>query len=135
MSVKQLILGLLVCLPIGAFAVPQWIIASKSNESITYLDLNYISQVTDYSYSHYKKAWFKHVIYNDISKDGKTVGDYTMSLDWINCSGNSSGTKQIISYKKNGQIIPNSSRSRSYVNMEEVIPGTVGESMLDAVCK
>ena len=34
----------------------------------------------------------------------------------------------------NGEVIPNSSRSTSYVNMTEVIPGTVGESMLEAVC-
>ena len=134
MSIRLLIIGISVLLPMNIFAAPEWIVASKSDQAITYLDMNSISQVKEYSYSHYKKAWFKQVIYNDLEKDGMSVGDYTISLDWIDCSGNSSGTKQRISYKKNGQIIPNSSRSTSYVNMTEVIPGTVGESMLEAVC-
>ena len=134
MKFKKVFLVMLALIGMDAYAAPEWVLASKSNENITYVDINSISQVREYAYTHYKKAWFKQVIYNDISKDGMTVGDYTMSLDWFDCSGDSSGTKQIVSYKKNGQIVPNSSRSRSYVNMTDVIPGTVGESMLQAVC-
>lgn len=134
MNIKKLTIGIAVCLPMNIFAAPEWVIASKSNEYVTYLDINSISQVKEYSYTQFKKAWFKQVIYNDLSKDGMSVGDYTMTLDWLDCAGNSSGTKQSVSYKKNGEVIPNSSRSTSYVNMTEVIPGTVGESMLEAVC-
>lgn len=116
------------------FAASDWKVVATSNEHVYGVDLNSIAKVSEYPYQKYHKAWVKSVIVNDLTKDGMTVGDYNMILEWVDCSSRTLGNKSQISYKQNGTVIPNAGRSMGYVKMEDVIPGTIGESILDAIC-
>lgn len=80
------------------------------------------------------KVWIKRTVTNDISQDGLGVGDYTMALQWINCSANTLGLKSVTAYKKTGQVIPNWGWSNSYVKMNDAIPETMGSAFVDVVC-
>lgn len=111
-----------------------WKYINYSDEHVYGIDINSISQVNEYSYQKYKKAWIKNVIKNDLSKDGMTVGDYSMMLYWADCNTRTLGLKTSTSYKSNGKVIPNYSFSNSYVSMQDVIPETIGEGIIDAIC-
>ena len=90
--------------------------------------------MTEYPYQSNKKAWIKSVIVNDLTKDSMTVGDYNMVLQWANCNARTLGYKSNTAYRKNGTVINNLSNSVSYVRMSDVIPGSIGEAILDSIC-
>ncbi|WP_180049118.1 surface-adhesin E family protein [Acinetobacter sp. YH12144] len=118
------------------FANDQWQrIGYDSDREFFYeYNINSISQVAEYPYTSNKKVWVRKTVVNDISQDGLSVGDYTMQLMWINCSANTLGLKSIVGYKKTGKVIPNYSNTNSYVQMQDAIPGTMGEAYVDSVC-
>ena len=49
-------------------------------------------------------------------------------------ASNTLGLKSIVGYKKTGKVIPNYSNTNSYVQMQDAIPGTMGEAYVDSVC-
>lgn len=111
-----------------------WKYITYSDENLYGIDINSISQVTEYPYQKYKKAWIKSAIQNDLTKDGMTVGDYTMMLYWADCNAKTIGLKAATPYKNDGKVIPNKSFSTSYVSMKDIIPDTIGEGILDSIC-
>lgn len=120
---------------IAAFAESDWKVVGTTKENIYGIDLNSISMVNEYPYQKNKKAWIKNVIVNDLTKDGMTVGDYNMVLEWANCDNRTLGYKSNTAYKKDGTVISNLSNSKSYVQMNDVIPGTIGESIFETICQ
>lgn len=124
---------LLACISGLSYAEANWVHIGSSNEHIFAIDHNSISQVSQYPYTNYKKAWVKSVIYNDVTKDGMTVKDYSMVLYWANCQGQAIGTKSITDYKSNGSVYGRS-YTPSYVDMKDVVPDSIGSSILDAIC-
>ena len=131
---KGFILGCFLCIPIISFAESNWKVVGSSKENVYGIDINSISNGTEYPYQSNKKAWIKSVIVNDLTKDSMTVGDYNMVLQWANCNARTLGYKSNTAYRKNGTVINNLSNSVSYVRMSDVIPGSIGEAILDSIC-
>lgn len=131
---KVLMAGTLLSISLMSFAESNWKIVGTTKENVYGIDLNSIANVSEYPYQKNKKAWIKNVIVNDLTKDGMSVGDYNMILEWVNCNDRTLGYKSNTAYKKDGTLIPGLSSSRSYVKMDDVIPGTIGESIFEMIC-
>lgn len=137
MSFKNLMIGLLIGLfSGGAFAESRWVKVNSSFDGFTiYLDMNSISNVSEYPYQDNKKFWTKNVVDEDMVKDGFAVGDYFMFLNWVNCKGKTMGRKSIFINKKlkNG-LWDSDSSTTQYVEMTDVIPDSIGEDLVTIVC-
>lgn len=109
-----------------------WFYMGKTNESKYYINIPSISEFNEYG-SKLVKSWIKEEIYNDITKDGLTVGDHTMFLYQLDCKNNKIGLKSMTSYKGNKPFgIPT---NKSYVEMRDVIPESIGQSILAYSCE
>lgn len=108
-----------------------WTQVSISNEFKSYINYNYVNP-KPYGIT---EVWIKHVVINDISKDGLGLGDYTMVMNQYNCSDK---TYKNISYtdysSKTGNVIDSYTYPSYSTQFKSVIPDTVGESQLNAVC-
>ena len=133
---RKVFMLLLTSITSSVFANAQWGQIGFDSDSEFYYEYNIdsVSQVAEYPYTSNKKVWIRNTVVNDLSQDGLAVGDYKMQLMWINCSANTLGTKSIVGYKKTGRVIPNYSRNYSYVQMQDAIPGTMGQAFVDSVC-
>jgi hypothetical protein len=109
----------------------EWEQVGTTNENIYLIDPDKIRTASEYGKS-YLKVWVKRVIYNDITKDGLSVGDYEIDLWHIDCNGLTSGLKSYAEYKKSGILIK--SNQTTYVEMNDVIPNSVGEAVLEKAC-
>ncbi|MBJ8506551.1 hypothetical protein I6M96_16295 [Acinetobacter seifertii] len=109
-----------------------WYKINETDESKYYINLPSISETNIYGRK-VVKAWVKDLIYNDLTKDGLSVGDYTMSLFYSNCDDSTLGIKSLTQYK-NGKVFGNQ-LNNSYVNMKDVIPNSIGESILNYSCE
>ena len=122
-------------LMIGFFPVKanaEWESVGSTDEHIYLIDPDKIRTASEYGKS-YLKVWVKLVIYNDITKDGFSVGDYEIDLLHIDCNALTSGLKSYAKYKKNGNLV--NSRQLTYVEMRDVIPNSVGEGILEKACQ
>lgn len=136
MGFKQLLTGALIGLvSCGAFAKPDWKRLNSVDGFAIYIDTNSISNVSEYPHQANKKVWTKNLVYNDLVQDGLGVGDYYLILYWVNCNNKTIGLKAASTYKKlkNGTV-DNNSESISYVSMQDTIPGSIGENIIDAIC-
>ena len=121
-------------LMIGFFSTKanaDWEAVGSTNESIYMIDPNKIRTASEYGKS-YLKVWVKQVIYNDITKDGLSVGDYEIDLQHIDCNGLTSGLKSYALYKKSGSLVD--SYQSNHVEMSDVIPNSIGEMILEKAC-
>ena len=117
----------------SCFAESDWTALGSDDETVFGADRNSIAKINQYPYTNYKKIWTKSVIYNDLTKDGLTVGDYTLLLFWVDCSNQTIGTKAITQYKSNGKVF-GESYNTSNVSMSDVVPNSRGAAILDLVC-
>lgn len=109
-----------------------WFKINETDESRFYINIPSISE-TNYLGKNVVKAWIKDLIYNDLTKDGLSVGDYTMTLSYSNCDDKTVGIKSQTQYKA-GKVFGNQINN-SYVTMKDVIPNTIGESILAYSCE
>lgn len=136
MDFKRLLTGALISLfSFGTYAEAEWKMVYAANGFVISIDTNSISNVSEHPYQTNKKVWTRYLVYNDLVQDGLAVGDYLMILYWVNCNNKTLGLKSASSYNKlkNGTW-KNNSQSNSYVSMEDIIPGSVGESIVNGVC-
>jgi hypothetical protein len=106
----------------------RWFDLGSTDEVKMALDLETISFQNGYV-----KAWEKNTIYNDITKDGLTVGDYTKILWKVDCTGKRLGVIRSLSYKKT-HVVNGDTGSYAYPVMRDVIPETHGETLLTDAC-
>ena len=136
MVLKQLltggVIGLVSC---GIFAAPEWIYVDSSKGAAFYLDKNSISEPPKYSSQATHKAWVKMVVHKDLIQDGLAVGDYQMILNFAHCEDKTLGFKSITSYTKlkNG-LWNNNSITIPSVEMNYVVPSSIGEGILNTIC-
>jgi len=107
-----------------------WISVSRSREYETLINFNYVEALPN----GLTQAWLKHVVVNDISKDGLALGDHTMVLSQFNCKNK---TEKSVSYTDYDAKTGQSKRSYtypSYTEMKPPVPDSVGESQLESVC-
>lgn len=108
-----------------------WIEVSLTDESTYHIDLDRVQRTSEYGKSYFK-VWVKETIYNDITKDGLTVGDYSLFLYHVDCQAQALGAKSYVSYKKNGKKI--NSKYFDYVKMRDAVPNSIGDSIVTYTC-
>lgn len=108
-----------------------WVFVGETDESKYYIDSDRIQTINEYG-KNYQKIWVKELIYNDITKDGLTVGDYYLQLFQIDCKNQMFGMKVFASYKNNGHKIESEHLNR--VSMRDAIPGSIGDSVVQYAC-
>lgn len=109
--------------------------SSTSQPNTNYLDKNSISEPPKYSSQATHKAWVKMVVHKDLIQDGLAVGDYQMILNFAHCEDKTLGLKSITSYTKlkNG-LWNNNSITVPSVEMDYVVPSSIGEGILNTIC-
>lgn len=84
----------------------------------------------------YKDAWFKVVVINDLKKDGLGVGDFSLYKVNFDCRSENFKFLKIYKYKEypnRGFVMVD--EYEGPLDYQETIPGTVGEALLNYVCK
>lgn len=113
------------------FANEEWFEMGRTDESRYYLNVPSVKETNVYGKS-VVQSWVKMVIFNDISKDGLSVGDYSMLLYQSNCDEETLGIKSITDYKKDRVF--GRPTSNSYVQMKDVLPNSIGKAILEYSC-
>lgn len=112
-------------------ASEDWFEMGRTDESSYSINIPSLSETTLYG-NKVVKSWIKEVIVYDITKDGLSVNDHIMLMYYSNCKENTLGLKSQTMYRKSkvfGQPI-----NKSYVQMQDVIPGSIGQKILTYSC-
>lgn len=129
---KKLLVAIIVFIQtVQIYANEDWFKIGGNDEANFYINMRSISEFKLYG-KPVVKAWIKREIYNDISKDGLSVGDYNMVMYYSNCEEKTLGVKSLTDYKK-GKVF-GASNNYSYVEMKDVIPDSIGEAILAYSC-
>lgn len=123
--------GLFLVLTVVTPANAEWELTTYSDEHYYFVDQERVRESTEYGKT-YLKVWVKQVIYNDITKDGYGVGDYSLLLWQIDCNALTMGIKSYADYKKNGKMVY--STQAPFVKMNDAMPNSVGETFLNKAC-
>ena len=76
--------------------------------------------------------WVKSIVYNDLTKDGQSVGDYSMQNFSGKCNSRETAFFAFTDYYNDGRVLR--SDSRSYASYSVAVPESVGEFLLLAAC-
>lgn len=129
------ILFLLFCLCVPAYAV-NFVSVTSYDGGLYYVDEDSIEQRKTYS-DEYVVAWIKLVPLGDFAKEEakeyKKPVDYELLLWAFNKDTKQMQSISYVIYDKKGTIIKNGSRPFNVNNYEEIIPGSVGEVVYNAV--
>lgn len=130
---KKLIYSLaLIVFCTKALANSDWLEMGRTGEYNYFINVPSVKNINVYG-KPMIQAWIKMVIYNDITKDGLTVGDYSLLLYQINCQDETIGLKSSTDYKNNGKTLGRSF-DKTYVEMKDVIPNSIGQGILSYGC-
>ena len=112
------------------FRANGWMDASSGREYQSYMHYDYVKPLP------YGKVevWLKSVVINDLTKDGLSLGDYSMELVQYNCNDRTSKNISYTDYSKTTGKVINSYTYPTYDNFKAVIPESVGESRLEGAC-
>lgn len=124
---KKLLLSVIIAAPVIAHA--DWIKIDKDEEYTYYIDPER-SRITNESLQ-YAETWIKSVIHTDLTKDGLSVGDHSMTKFNIRCTNKELAL--VASYRyKNGRVLNN--YTPSYPTYKAAIPDSRGEFFVELVC-
>lgn len=85
-------------------------------------------------------AWIKLVsdkteyFPDEISKKAIIVDGYKLMLWKFDCRSRQTGIIQIIAYSQDGEVLDTYRENEILVEMDYVIPGTIGEGLLETFC-
>ena len=122
---KKLLLSLIVVVPVIAQA--EWVEITRTNEKKYYLNNTYIKDNSDIV-----QYWVKSIIYNDLTKDGQSVGDHSMHNFLGKCNSRETALFAFTDYYNDGRVLK--SDSTSYASYSVAVPESLGESLLLAAC-
>lgn len=129
--------GLLLCgLCSTSFAADEWEQVGSSNQYAIFMSAQRFKPVkaTTYDSKPVKvEAWSKWIIVSDLVKDGRTIGDYNLSLSQYDCTNDTLKLITTTSYKKSGAHQQTYSPP-SYSEPSRVVPDTIGEAQLKIAC-
>lgn len=103
-----------------------WVYVTENNTDAYFLDTSSITHERGVS-----RAWFKQVIFNDIVKDGRTVGDSTKAYYFFNCTEKTIWGKSYVQYT-NGKV--SKSDTFDYPRYAPITPDSIGEALYEATC-
>lgn len=121
---KILFVCLLAYVPVVAQA--EWSPIAGSNERTFYIDKN---NVIDKGST--LEFWVKSVIHTDLTKDGQSVGDYSMAKWSVNCDSEEMGVRSYANYGGSKLIF---SDHTPYPNYKAIIPESIAQTISVAVC-
>lgn len=105
-------------------------------------DWEYITSGEDNNKFYYKPntddtAWIKEVSEKLVTydKDQKTIDGYRLTLYKFDCSKRQIGGIQIITYSKSGKMLKTYTLPEYSVQMNYVVPESIGESILNSFCE
>lgn len=120
-------------LSVGQVWANNWEYIGQNQEYQFYISPSTIKSSQKNTYSPiYQQAWFKFYIYNDLTKDGLSAGDYKLRLFQFDCAQQTLGVVRSIDYKADGTTV--NSEIPSMINMKAVVPDSIGQGLSDAVC-
>ena len=122
---KKLLLSLIVVVPVIAQA--EWVEVTHTNERKFYLNGTYIKDNSDTV-----QYWVKSIIYNDLTKDGQSVGDFSMYNLSGKCNSRETALFAVTDYYNDGRAFR--SDSIPYASYSVAVPASVGESLLLMAC-
>lgn len=107
-----------------------WTVIGTGNEFKAFMHYDFIKPISD----EITEAWVKYVVINDISKDGLSLGDFSMYLIRYNCADQTYKTISTTDYnQKNGKLI-NSNTFPSTDSYKAVVPDTLVAKQIRDVC-
>lgn len=129
--------GLLLCgLCSPSFAAEEWEQVGSSSQYAIFMSAQRIKPVRSIAYESKPakvEAWAKWVIVSDLVKDGRTVGDYNLTLNQYDCANDTLKLITTTSYKKNGETLETYASS-GYTEPGRVVPDSIGEAQLKIAC-
>jgi tetratricopeptide (TPR) repeat protein len=115
----------------------KYIFSSSSGESY------YFDKTSVKPFNKHLRAWFRlehdvNVILEKRKKENLPVAGYedyshSLSFDEYDCSNEQIGVVSVIEYSKNGNVL--NSYTKAAINMEPVVPDSMGAAMLKIVCE
>lgn len=124
-------------LSIEVHSEPRWQNVMYVEGILVQIDINSVSNTPRDYYQGNKKFWTRQTIIKDLIQDGLAVGDYRMALYEINCEDKTSAGRSGTDYfkQKNGTFkVKNLNIEETTQKMKPIIPGTLGDSILEIVC-
>lgn len=107
-----------------------WQLVTGDNTIAIYMSPKYMSKV-----GHKKvEAWETFVFYQNNIDMQMYAGEHAKNLQIYDCTTRSSGLKQLAFYTQTGQIKNSGSISDYQVEMQRVIPQSIGEIKLNYAC-
>ncbi|AYO54674.1 MULTISPECIES: surface-adhesin E family protein [Acinetobacter] len=129
-SIQYAILSISLLIP-SLSSANDWVNIASSNESHLYLNMSSVKEKKQYNQT-LVQGWIKSVIFNDLTQDGLSVGDYYMSLYQTDCNEQKFGLITQTRYKKE-KVFGESYQPYS-VNMQYAIPETIGAGIIESLC-
>lgn len=128
-----LVILLIAIAPSYTFAEDNWVQISSTKNTIYYFNPDKID-VVEYTGKPMIKAWVKtEEVSVKKGKEGKLNGTKTLILYYFDCRNNQLGMKSATQYKNNLPVQGNSF-NLNIVKMNDAIPDTIGESLINAGC-
>lgn len=107
-----------------------WIGVSSGGDFQSNMSYDYVKTLS----SGRIEAWIKSVVVNDLTKDGLSLGDYSMELFQFDCNDRTSKQISYTDYNKKSGTVIRSYTYPTYGQFKAVIPGSVGEARLENAC-
>jgi tetratricopeptide (TPR) repeat protein len=112
----------------------KWVKITSTKEETWYYDKTSVMTKS----TNYRKAWIRVEKEPSLNADGSFSADddfpYELLLYHIDCSSRELGMESVIEYSSTGEML-NSEKFSPNDTRASVVPGSIGEDMLNAVCK
>lgn len=107
-----------------------WEKVGDNDASVFYFDSDSITPI-NYNGKSIIKAWEKVIVKKPIAKT--KVNDEILSLTYFDCENRLSGAKQIVT-RRNGKVFDELTSSVNYPKLEDLVPESASEVMLNSIC-
>lgn len=109
----------------------QFLVTSASDNGVVEIDVSSVARVDTQT----RKAWFRQSLGKPKRLAGETeTYSETKSLVHFRCAERTSGSAQMIYYSEAGAVVRFTSIPKDSISFDDVIPDSIGEAMLNAVC-
>lgn len=110
----------------------QWIKINETEKGLFEIDRDSLQYIDVENPSRIFKGWSKLTLYKDLLEDGLKAGDYAKSLQYFDCLNKRVKYVVYISYNEKKVV---ESIQHKNPEFQDVIPESVGETILNSVCK
>lgn len=109
-----------------------WVKINEVEMGLLEIDIDSLQYIDIENPSRIFKGWSKLTLYKDLPEDGLKTGDNAKSLQYYDCLNKQIKYVSYISYNEKGVV---ESIQHKNPEFQDVIPESVGETILNSVCK